>query len=40
VEVAVRPADQVAVRDSKDHAGVVLQFPREAWWVFTTELKG
>jgi hypothetical protein len=35
VEVAVRPADRVAVRDSKDKAGPRLQISREAWSVFT-----
>ena len=40
VEVAARPADQLAVRDSKDHAGPVLRFPGEAWSAFTAEIKG
>ena len=40
VEVAARPADQMAVRDSKDQAGPVLRFPREAWGVFTVGIKG
>ncbi len=39
VEVAARPADRVAVRDSKDQAGPRLQFTHEAWQVFTAELK-
>jgi hypothetical protein len=40
VEVAVRPADHVAVRDSKDETGPMLRFPREAWYVFTAGMKG
>jgi hypothetical protein len=39
VEVAVRLAEQVAVRDSKDTAGPTLQFPREVWCVFTAGMK-
>jgi len=39
VEVAAFPADHVAVRDSKDQAGPMLQFPREAWRVFTAVVK-
>lgn len=39
VEVAARPADQLAVRDSRDQAGPVLRFPREAWDVFTAGIK-
>jgi hypothetical protein len=39
VEVAARPADQLAVRDSKDHAGPVLRFPGEAWSAFTAGIK-
>jgi hypothetical protein len=39
VEVAARPADQMAVRDSKDDAGPVLRFPGEAWSVFTAGIK-
>jgi Domain of unknown function (DUF397) len=39
VEVAARPADRVAVRDSKDQAGPRLQFTREAWGVFTKGMK-
>lgn len=35
VEVATRAeAGSVMVRDSKDQAGPVLSFPREAWQVF------
>lgn len=40
VEVAARLVAQAAVRDSKDQAGPVLQFPREAWGVFTAVIKG
>ena len=40
VEVAARPADQLAVRDSKDQAGPVLWFPGEAWSIFTAGIKG
>ena len=40
VEVAARPADQMAVRDSKDHSGPVLRFPGEAWSIFTAGIKG
>jgi Domain of unknown function (DUF397) len=40
VEVAARPADQVAVRDSKDQAGPRLQFTRDAWSIFTAVIKG
>lgn len=40
VEVAARPADQLAVRDSKDHSGPVLRFPGEAWSIFTAGIKG
>ena len=39
VEVAVRPADRVAVRDSKNQAGPVLQFTREAWAGFTADMR-
>jgi hypothetical protein len=39
VEVASFPADQVAVRDSKDQAGPRLQFTCEAWDVFTAAMK-
>jgi hypothetical protein len=39
VEVAAFPADQVAVRDSKDQAGPRLQFTRVAWCVFTAGMK-
>jgi hypothetical protein len=39
VEVAVRPADHVAVHDSKDQAGPMLRFTREAWSVFTAGMK-
>lgn len=40
VEVSARPADQMAVRDSKDQAGPVLRFRRDAWGVFTAGIKG
>ncbi len=40
VEVATRPADQLAVRDSKNHYGPVLRFPRQAWNIFTAGIKG
>jgi Domain of unknown function (DUF397) len=40
VEVAPRPAGQLAVRDSKAQAGPVLRFPHEAWGVFTAGIKG
>jgi hypothetical protein len=40
VEVAARPVGHAAVRDSKDQAGPVLRFPREAWGVFTAGIKG
>jgi hypothetical protein len=40
VEIAARPTDQVAVRDSKDTAGPVLSFPREAWLEFVDGMKG
>jgi hypothetical protein len=39
VEVAIRPADRVAVRDSKDQTGPRLQFTRETWGVFTATTK-
>lgn len=39
VEVAAFPADHVAVRDSKDQAGSVLRFSREAWGAFTAGMK-
>jgi hypothetical protein len=39
VEVAAFPADQVAVRDTKDQAGPKLQFSRGAWDVFTAGMK-
>ena len=40
VEVAARPADQMAVRDSKDQAGPLLRFPGKAWSAFTAGIKG
>ncbi len=40
VEVAAHPADQMAVRDSKDQAGPMLLFSREVWCVFTSGMKG
>jgi predicted secreted Zn-dependent protease len=40
VEVAARPAVQMAVRDSKDQNGPALRFSREAWNVFTAGIKG
>jgi len=40
VEVAARPAGHAAVRDSKDQAGPVLRFPRQAWCVFMAGIKG
>lgn len=40
VEVAAFPADQVAVRDSKDQAGPRLEFTREAWSVFMAAIQG
>jgi hypothetical protein len=40
VEVAVRPVGHTVVRDSKDQAGPMLRFPREAWGVFTAGIKG
>jgi Domain of unknown function (DUF397) len=40
VEVAAFPADQVAVRDSKDQAGPMLQFTREVWSMFTAGMQG
>jgi hypothetical protein len=39
VEVAVRQAELVAVRDSKDQVGPELRFSREAWSVFTVGMK-
>jgi hypothetical protein len=39
VEVAAFPADQVAVRDTKDQAGPKLQFSRGAWDVFMAGMK-
>ena len=39
VEVAARPADQLAVRDSQHKAGPVLRFSGDAWSVFTAGIK-
>jgi hypothetical protein len=39
VEVAVFPAELVAVRDSKDQAGPILRFTGEAWRVFAAEIE-
>jgi Domain of unknown function (DUF397) len=39
VEVAVNLVRVVSVRDSKDHDGGVLIFPRSAWSDFVADLK-
>jgi Domain of unknown function (DUF397) len=39
VEIAEMPDSSQAVRDSKDPAGPVLRFPKDAWRAFLADVK-